>query len=89
MATLPPNVQTVIRETAVQSVQKEMWDANITEQQTAWDALASRIKANATPDIDSFRAKMGPVLTNFVTKTGPKGKALTTTKMGEAVLKAL
>lgn len=76
MATLPPNVQKVIRETAVQSVQKEMWDANIAEQQAAWDAVASRIKANPTPDIESFRAKMGPVLTNFVTKTGPKGKAL-------------
>jgi TRAP-type C4-dicarboxylate transport system substrate-binding protein len=76
MATLPPNVQSVIREEAVQAVQKEMWEANIKEQQAAWDSLATRIKANASPDIDSFRAKMGPVLTNFVNKTGPKGKAL-------------
>ena len=53
-----------------------MFEANIKEQQAAWDTLAARIKANPTPDIPSFRAKMGPVLTNFVNKTGPKGKAL-------------
>jgi tripartite ATP-independent transporter DctP family solute receptor len=76
MATLPLKVQSVIREEAVQAVQKEMWEANIKEQQSAWDELAGRVKANASPDIESFRAKMGPVLTNFVTKTGPKGKAL-------------
>ncbi len=76
MATLPANVQKVIRDTAIESVQKEMWDANIKEQQAAWDNLAGRVKADATPDIDSFRSKMGPVLTNFVSKTGPKGKAL-------------
>lgn len=76
MATLPPNVQKLIRETAIQSVQHEMWDANIKEQQAAWDNLAGRIKANPAPDIESFRSKMGPVLTNFVNKTGPKGKAL-------------
>ena len=76
MATLPASVQKVIRDTAVETVQKEMWDANIKEQQAAWDGLAAKVKANATPDIESFRAKMGPVLTNFVAKTGPKGKAL-------------
>jgi len=76
MASLPPEVRSAIREEAVRAVQKEMWEANITEQQAAWDALASRIKANPSPDIESFRAKMGPVLTNFVNKTGPKGKAL-------------
>ncbi len=76
MATLPPNVQKVIRETAVESVQKEMWDANIKAQQAAWDNLAGRVKADAAPDIDSFRSKMGPVLANFISKTGPKGKAL-------------
>ena len=76
MATLPSDVQKLIRQAAVESVQKEMWTANITEQQSAWDALASRIKANPSPDIDSFRSRMGPVLTNFTRKTGPKGKAL-------------
>jgi len=76
MASLPPNVQKVIRDEAVRAVQKEMWDANIIEQQTAWADLAGRVKANDAPDIESFRAKMGPVLTDFVAKTGPKGKAL-------------
>lgn len=76
MATLPANVQKVIREEAVRAVQKEMWDANITEQQAAWTELATKSKADATPDVESFRSKMGPVLTNFVNKTGPKGKAL-------------
>ncbi len=76
MSTLPPNVQKVIREEAAKAVQVEMFEANIKEQQAAWDTLAARIKANPMPDIPSFRAKMGPVLTNFVNKTGPKGKAL-------------
>jgi len=76
MAALPANVQKVIRDTAVQSVQQEMWEANIKEQQAAWNDLAGRVKANATPDIESFRAKMSPVLTNFVNRTGPRGKAL-------------
>ena len=76
MAALPANVQKVIRDEAVRAVQKEMWDANIVEQQTAWNDLAGRVKADAAPDIESFRSKMGPVLTNFISKTGPKGKAL-------------
>ncbi len=76
MAALPANVQKVLRDTAVESVQKEMWEANIKEQQSAWDTLAGRVKANANPDIESFRSKMGPVLTNFVNRTGPRGKAL-------------
>ena len=76
MATLPPNVQKVIRDEAVRAVQKDMWDANIAEQTAAWNELASKVKADAAPDIDSFRSKMGPVLTDFVAKTGPKGKAL-------------
>lgn len=76
MAALPPNVQKVIRDEAVRAVQKDMWDANIAEQTAAWSELSSKVKADATPDIDSFRSKMGPVLTNFVNKTGPKGKAL-------------
>ncbi len=76
MATFPANVQKVIREEAVRAVQKDMWDANIAEQTAAWNELAGRVKANAAPDIDSFRSKMGPVLTDFVAKTGAKGKAL-------------
>ena len=76
MAALPPNVQKVIRDTAIESVQKEMWDANIKEQTAAWNELAGKVKADAAPDIESFRSKMGPVLTNFIAKTGPKGKAL-------------
>ena len=76
MATLPANVQKVIRDEAVKAVQRDMWDANIAEQSAAWAELARRVKADATPDIESFRSKMGPVLTDFVAKTGPRGKAL-------------
>jgi TRAP-type transport system periplasmic protein len=76
IASLPPNVQKVIREVAVEAVQKEMWDANLKAQQTAWNDLAKLIKANPNPDIPSFRAKMGPVINAFVAKAGPKGKAL-------------
>jgi tripartite ATP-independent transporter DctP family solute receptor len=76
MASLPPHVQKVIRESAVEAVQKEMWEVNLKVQDSAWAELAKRIKANPTPDVASFRAKMGPVVNSFVAKAGPKGKAL-------------
>lgn len=76
MASLPANVQKVIREAAVESVQKEMWEANLKAQESAWADLAKRIKANPSPDIASFRSKMGPVTNAFIAKAGPKGKAL-------------
>ena len=75
MATLPPNVQKVIRDNAVQAVQTEMWTVNIKEQQDAWAELARRVKAFDAPDIASFRNKMGPVQANFIVKTGARGKA--------------
>ncbi len=75
MAALPPNVQKVIRDAAIESVQKDMWEANLKEQENAWNELAKRVKANPTPDIPSFRAKMGPVIDSFVKRGGPKGKA--------------
>ncbi len=76
MATLPPDVQKVIRDEAKRAVADEMWVGNIKEQQLAWDAVASKIKANATPDIPSFRAKMGVVNENFIKRSGPKAKEL-------------
>jgi TRAP-type C4-dicarboxylate transport system substrate-binding protein len=75
MASLPPNVQKVIREAAVEAVQSEMWEANLKAQASAWDDLAKRIKANPNPDIASFRSKMAPVVNSFIAKAGPKGKA--------------
>ena len=76
MASLPAGVQKVIREAAVEAVQKDMWEANLKAQQSAWDDLAKLIKANANPDIASFRSKMGPVINGFVARSGAKGKAL-------------
>ena len=76
MAALPANVQKEIRDNAVQAVQTEMWTVNIKEQQDAWAELARRIKVFEAPDIASFRNKMGPVITNFIGKTGARGKAL-------------
>jgi TRAP-type C4-dicarboxylate transport system substrate-binding protein len=76
MAGLPADVQKIIRDNAVQAVQKEMWADNLTAQNEAWDELARRVKANDKPDIASFRSKMGPVLDNFIRKTGPRGKTL-------------
>ena len=76
MAALPANVQKIIRDEAARTVQKEMWEALIAQQRGGWDELAGKVKGNATPDIESFRSKMQPVITNFINKTGPKGKAL-------------
>lgn len=75
MASLPPNVQKVIREAAIEAVQKEMWEANLKAQEAAWIELGKKIKANANPDIQSFRSKMGPVVASFIGKSGAKGKA--------------
>lgn len=76
MAALPADVQKIIRDNAVKAVQREMWADNLTAQNEAWSELSRRVKAVDTPDIASFRSKMGPVLDNFVKKTGPRGKAL-------------
>lgn len=76
MASLPPNVQKVIRDAAVEAVQKDMFEANLKAQQSAWNDLAKLIKANPNPDIASFRTKMGPVVNGFIARAGSKGKAL-------------
>ena len=76
MASLPADVQKVIRDAAVEAVQKDMWELNLKAQQNAWNELAKLIKANPNPDVASFRSKMGPVIDHFVGRAGPKGKAL-------------
>lgn len=76
MASLPASFQKVIRDAAVETVQKDMWQANLKVQQSAWNDLARLTKANADPDVASFRAKMGPVINSFVARAGAKGKAL-------------
>jgi TRAP-type C4-dicarboxylate transport system substrate-binding protein len=75
MATLPANVQKVIRDAAVESVQVEHWNANLTEQEAAWTELAKRVKAIPNPDVASFRAKMAPVYDSFAKRGGARGKA--------------
>ena len=75
MASLPPNVQKVIRDAAVESVQKDMWTGNLKEQEDAWVELSKRAKAIANPDVASFRSKMAPVYDSFAKRGGPKGKA--------------
>lgn len=76
MSSLPADVQKVIRESAVEAVQKDMWEMNLKAQQSAWNELAKLIKTNPNPDVASFRSKMGPVINHFVGRAGPKGKAL-------------
>lgn len=75
MASLPANVQKTIRDAAVESIQNEMWAVNLKEQESAWNELAKRVKANPTPDVASFRAKMAPVYDSFAKRGGAKGKA--------------
>lgn len=65
----------VVREAAKRAVEVEMWAANLKEQNAAWQTLTERMKAIASPDVASFRGKMGPVLQGFIAKTGAKGKA--------------
>jgi len=75
MAGLSADNQKIIREAAKRAVEVEMWAQNLKEQTAAWADLATRVKAIPDPDVPSFREKMAPVLTNFTTKTGAKGKA--------------
>ena len=75
MAALAPAHQKAIREIAADEVANVMWNGNIKEQQSAWDELSKRVKADASPDIPSFRAKMAPVYDSFAKRGGAKGKA--------------
>ena len=75
MAALPANVQKVIRDAAVESTGKFMWEANLKEQGDAWKDLTTKATANDAPNVASFRSKMGPVVDSFVAKAGPKAKA--------------
>jgi TRAP-type C4-dicarboxylate transport system substrate-binding protein len=75
MAGLSAENQKVIREAARRAVAEEMWAQNLKEQTAAWAELASKVKAIPDPDVPSFREKMAPVISNFVSKTGAKGKA--------------
>ena len=75
MAGLSADNQKIIREAAKRAVEVEMWAQNLKEQTAAWADLATRVKAIPDPDVPSFREKMAPVLSNFTTKTGAKGKA--------------
>jgi hypothetical protein len=52
-----------------------MWAQNLREQTAAWADLASRVRAIPDPDVPSFREKMAPVISNFVSRNGAKGKA--------------
>ena len=54
---------------------KWMWETNLKEQTDAWTDLTTKATANASPNITSFRSKMGPVIDSFVAKAGPKAKA--------------
>lgn len=65
----------VVREAARRAVEVEMWQANLGEQNAAWQTLTERMRAMASPDTASFRAKMGPLIEGFVAKAGPRAKA--------------
>jgi hypothetical protein len=42
------------------------------------------VRAIPDPDVPSFREKMAPVITNFVNRTGAKGKAFVDAVVGAA-----
>jgi TRAP-type C4-dicarboxylate transport system substrate-binding protein len=75
MAGLSADNQKVIREAARRAVAEEMWAQNLREQTAAWADLASRVRAIPDPDVPSFRERMAPVISNFESRTGAKGKA--------------
>jgi tripartite ATP-independent transporter DctP family solute receptor len=75
MSGLSAENQRVIREAARRAVAEEMWEQNLKEQTAAWADLATKVRAIPDPDVPSFREKMAPVITNFVNRTGAKGKA--------------
>jgi tripartite ATP-independent transporter DctP family solute receptor len=75
MAALSADHQKVIREAARRAVAEEMWAQNLREQTAAWADLASRVRAIPDPDVPSFRERMAPVISNFESRTGAKGKA--------------
>ena len=76
MASLPPNVQKVIRDAAVEAVQKEMWEANLKAQESAWTELAKRSRPIRIPTSPASARRWARSSMASSRKAGPKGKAL-------------
>jgi tripartite ATP-independent transporter DctP family solute receptor len=74
LSALPAAQQQAIRDAAVEVVQGWYKTENMRVQEAAWQTLTQKMQANASPDVASFRAKMGPVIDAFVAKVGPKGR---------------
>lgn len=74
MEQLEPAHAEAIRAAAKAAVQVWFWDANLTGQEEAWNALAERTTAVADPDVASFRVKTAVVTENFIGRAGPKAK---------------
>jgi len=68
LAGLPPEVQAALRDAARQALEVEMWAENLTNQDRAWNELASRTDAIAAPDLTTFREKTRPVAEEFAKK---------------------
>jgi TRAP-type transport system periplasmic protein len=75
MAGLPAGHQQAIRDAARRAVQQEMWEANLREQEKAWNDLVQRTTAIPDPDVASFRERTATVIDGFTARTGAKGKA--------------
>jgi tripartite ATP-independent transporter DctP family solute receptor len=74
LSALPADQQTAVRDAAVEVVQGWYKTENMKAQEAAWQGLTQKMQANASPDVESFRARMGPVIDGFVAKAGPKGR---------------
>jgi TRAP-type transport system periplasmic protein len=74
MDSLPPAQAKAVRDAAVEVVQGWYKTENEKIHAAAWTQVTERTEANANPDVQSFRAKMGPVLDGFLAKAGPKAK---------------
>jgi tripartite ATP-independent transporter DctP family solute receptor len=74
LSALSPAHQKAVRDAAVEVVQGWYKTENMKAQEAAWQTLTQKMQANASPDVASFRVKMGPVIDSFVAKVGPKGR---------------
>jgi tripartite ATP-independent transporter DctP family solute receptor len=65
---LSPEDQQVLRTAAKEIMGDWLYEQRRGAEDTAWSTMGQHVKANSSPDIQSFRDAMGPVVSAFVEK---------------------
>ncbi len=78
LSALSAEHQKAVRDAAVDVVQGWYKTENMKVQEAAWQSLTQKMQANATPDVASFQAKMGPSSRASWRRSGRRGGSTST-----------